>query len=93
MPRYIDAEKLTDKVFPIGLVDNGKYTINAKAVKVAIDNIPTADVVEVRHGEWQKKYDKAPRYVCSSCDHLFNNKGYSFCPNCGAKMNGERKEK
>ena len=43
--RYIDADKLIDKIFPIGLVDDGKYTINAKAVKVAIDKMPTADVV------------------------------------------------
>ena len=40
-------------------------------------------------GEWIKKYDKAPRYVCSVCNHLFNNKEYKFCPNCGAKMKGE----
>ena len=44
MARYIDAEKLINKMFPIGLVDNGNYTINAKAVKVAIDQTPTADV-------------------------------------------------
>jgi hypothetical protein len=31
----------------MGLVDNGRYTINAKAVKYAIDQTPTADVVEV----------------------------------------------
>lgn len=39
-------------------------------------------------GEWIKKYDKAPRYVCSVCNHLFNNKEYKYCPNCGAKMKG-----
>lgn len=44
MARYIDAEKLINKMFPIGLVDNGNYTINAKTVKVAIDQTPTADV-------------------------------------------------
>lgn len=47
MARYIDADMLIKKIFPIGLVDDGKYNINAKAVKVAIDNAPTADVVEV----------------------------------------------
>ena len=47
MPRYIDADMLIKKIFPIGLVDDGKYNIKAKAVKVAIDNAPTADVVEV----------------------------------------------
>ena len=44
MARYIDADKLIDKIFPIGLIDDGKYTINAKAIKMAIDSCPTADV-------------------------------------------------
>lgn len=39
-------------------------------------------------GEWKKIYDKAPRYVCTACNHLFNNKSYKFCPECGAKMKG-----
>lgn len=37
-------------------------------------------------GKWIKTYEKSPRYVCSECNHLFNNKGYKFCPNCGSKM-------
>lgn len=45
MARYIDADKLIDNIFPIGLIDDGKYTINAKAIKMAIDSCPTADVV------------------------------------------------
>jgi rubrerythrin len=39
-------------------------------------------------GEWKKVYDKAPRYVCMTCNHLYNNKGYKYCPNCGVKMKG-----
>lgn len=39
-------------------------------------------------GKWVKKYEKAPRYVCTACNHLFNNKEYNYCPNCGAKMKG-----
>lgn len=42
--RYIDADALIKKIYPMGIGD-GKYTINAKAVKLAIDNTPTADVV------------------------------------------------
>jgi Fe-S-cluster-containing dehydrogenase component len=38
--------------------------------------------------EWIKKYEKAPRYVCSSCNHLYNNKTFKYCPNRGAKMKG-----
>ena len=44
MPRYIDADELLKRIYPMGIGD-GMYTINAKAVKFAIDNAPTADVV------------------------------------------------
>ena len=44
MPRYIDADALIKNIFLMGIGD-GMYTINAKAVKFAIDNAPTADVV------------------------------------------------
>ena len=63
--RYIDAYKLIKKIFPIGLVDDGKYTINAKAVKHAIDQTPTADVVEVVR--------------CKDCDVPHNK--WLGCPN------------
>ena len=65
MPRYSDAEKVIKKIFPVGLVDGGKYTINAKAVKCAIDSIPTADVVEVVR--------------CKDCDIPHNK--WLGCPN------------
>jgi hypothetical protein len=45
MARYIDADKLIDTIFPIGMIDDGKYTINAGAINRAIDSTPTADVV------------------------------------------------
>ena len=65
MARYIDADKLIEKIFPIGLVGDGKYTINAKAVKIAIDTTPTVDVApksEVEHTLFDLKkeiHDKA----------------------------------
>ena len=43
MPRYIDADALIRKIYPLGIGD-GRYVINAGAVKFAIDNTPTADV-------------------------------------------------
>ena len=52
-------------------------------------NCHSADMVEVRHGEWKQVNEKAPRYSCSVCNHLYNNKEYKYCPFCGAKMDGE----
>ena len=55
--RYIDADALIKKMFPMGICD-GMYTINAKAVKFAIDNTPTADVVLKSEVEWLEKKSK-----------------------------------
>ena len=65
-------------------------------------NIPTADVIKAKHGEWltRKDYeDNYQTYACSICDNscvtshneddtvtLYRAK---YCPNCGAKMDKE----
>lgn len=53
-------------------------------------SIPAADVAPVVHGRWI--YDKkAQRPYCSVCKGYFygaTNSPMSYCPNCGAKMNG-----
>lgn len=61
-------------------------------------NQPTADVVEVRHGEWEKENGI---YVCSECgytcpyDVVGDNIEYwecLYCRHCGAKMDGGKDE-
>lgn len=54
-----------------------------------LSKIPTADVVEVKRGEWieGKTLEK-----CSVC----GKKGFPdwhYCPNCGARMDGTPKER
>ena len=44
-------------------------------------------------GAWKKVSEKYPRYVCTACNHLYNNKEYKYCPNCGARMKGADNEK
>lgn len=58
-----------------------------------MSKIPTADVVEVKHGEW-KYYRKDDIAVCKNCSYEHNLGAYhqfatNYCPNCGAKMDGE----
>lgn len=63
---------------------------------------PTADVVEVRHGEWISKCIAISSsgfewymHTCSNCGDFYKTvlpNGYKYCHNCGAKMDGERKE-
>ena len=42
-------------------------------------------------GEWKQAYNSYPRYFCTHCNHLFNNKSFKYCPNCGAKIKGGKR--
>lgn len=59
MSRYIDADELME-IFKI-LKWDASYSI--------VHGVPTADVVEVKHGEWKPKtpLSKSYRFVCSVC--------------------------
>ena len=56
------------------------------------DALP-ADVAPVRHGKWveKEKYTFGIMYDCSLCENriLDNGHSWNYCPNCGAKMDGD----
>ena len=58
-------------------------------------NEPTADVVEVKHGEWIRPTKLADMMHdiphCSLCGEVPCDEG-KYCPNCGAKMDGGEAE-
>ena len=91
MPRYIKADKeYLEPFFYEHLTDNGMI-----AAQNAIDEVPTADVQEVKHGKWCKQGlvvdeygDKHIGYICSVCKKFVPNKG-NYCLECGAKMDLE----
>lgn len=98
MPRYIKADKeYLEPFFYEHLTDNGMI-----AAQNAIDEVPTADVQEVKHGKWIK--DKTQKrddgeiydYCCSECCESAGKDDYgnhailsAYCPHCGAKMDGK----
>lgn len=59
-----------------------------------IDMIQDADVVPMVHGRWEKVIPSksaakwSSKVSCSVC-HKAGYIRYSYCPNCGAKMDGE----
>ena len=59
-------------------------------------HVPSADVVEVKHGHWKDAgadLDGEWYYQCSVCGgEAVNGHEYSLCPWCGAKMDGERND-
>ena len=107
MARYIDAEKMLvtavkDKKFIFTKEDALKDEVVVKTVygdlAEFINSQPTADVVEVKHGEWEIKTDDYDcEYMkCSVCKEEFYPSDAdtvdttpNYCPNCGADMRGE----
>lgn len=102
MPEYIERSKAIKELnnayeyeYPTasGAFDEFATTI----VPNVLRNIPAADVAVVVHGEWIEKQiplnwcedDVDIVYECSICG--CENFGESpYCPDCGAKMDGER---
>ena len=88
MARYIDAENIDFS--PL------KNDFEQARAQVIIMGHPTADVVEVKHGEWiYRDSDIGWKcYECSSCNtiHTFYDEDplSNYCSHCGAKMDGRR---
>ena len=83
MSRYIDAE-LAKAEF----TGNFSQEYPAPLVKAMIDDIPTADVEEVRHGRWVQPN---PLYnpFCSECKtYERSGEKKKYCSECGARMDG-----
>lgn len=67
----------------------------------ALKASPAADVAPVRHGKWTPvKYNAhcscgksygTYHFLCSACNHIAYSQPYglNYCPNCGAKMDGD----
>lgn len=60
---------------------------------------PIENNAETKHGEWileREPNGKPFCFHCSICDNDFHYIGiktaYNYCPHCGAKMDGERKD-
>ena len=83
------------------LISNLKEFANEQLTPL-IENLiqkqPTADVAEVRHGKWltweEQFPDRKPTkknnlgVFCNNC-HSHADNMTDYCPNCGARMDGE----
>lgn len=88
--RLIDADALELGKFIDARTDWHKGWNDA--LDAATTQAPTIDAVQVVHGRWvyEKTY-QGMKYVCSECGEIPECFEPNYCPNCGAKMDGERK--
>ncbi|WP_298564345.1 hypothetical protein [uncultured Phascolarctobacterium sp.] len=94
--RLIDADKAKAELLRIARDIHdccGFYDGLKAGYQSAADRLDTMLVVEERkHGHWLTK--KAWHVECSECHHVleFICDVKKYCPNCGAKMDGESNE-
>ena len=86
MPKeYIERKAIKSKAYPFPCAIGVEYAIPLRA----INEEPTADVAEVKHGKWKINSDGYYPY-CSECNNEpENGKLTKYCPECGAKMDKE----
>ncbi len=57
------------------------------------ENLPAVDAVPVVHGRWNVILNPFWDAECSECGYAKKTGWeWGFCPNCGAKMDGERRD-
>ena len=88
MAEYIKRDKAINAVF--------EAFADGRSVYIALETVPAADVAPVVRGRWDDK-TVAFFFKCSECGccvghrhDVFLDRGkLNYCPNCGAKMEGE----
>lgn len=72
-----------------GVLEDNSSPQYAEYIRLLVYSVPSADVVPIRHGHWEVIDAEEPRrYGCSLCKRLSWHME-NYCPNCGAKMDGE----
>lgn len=81
----------------VEMYDYCSYGVRKSDALQCAKEVPAADVVQVRCGRWEHTCTSADEHLeclkCSVCA-FEDTEGYYFnyCPNCGAKMNGEESD-
>ena len=96
--RLIDANELKEWVENWFTV-NKYYHPYSKSNSIPInelydilEHMPTIDAEPVKHGKWIDEAEdwrnQIEWFKCSQCDFPTST-AYKYCPNCGARMDGE----
>ena len=92
--RLADVDALLEEINrTIKIMEKQSNRLSIRNVVMCIKNAPTVDAVEVVHGRWVRRivHHDNPTYwkdECSTCGFA-GETYYQYCPNCGAKMDGD----
>ena len=95
MAEYIEREAISEEIRkyyyknPPNFSYGEGFDRGLDRAQRAILDAPVADVTEVRHGKWGDNGIAGSMLVkCSVCGFDCGAYSFSYCPDCGAKMDG-----
>lgn len=88
---YLERKAVLKKMCEGCREDNSDDTTCWCNERLAIFEMPAADVAPVKHGHWEMSATYPLEYVCSCCGGLWLDFRSDYCPRCGAKMGGGTK--
>ena len=95
MKEYIDKKLLLDDI-EAAEKEKGMGKVVAQTLNRYVKRVPAADVVELVHGRWEPGNPLCPICGKNKFDGLdadiWADWAPSFCPNCGAKMDGKQED-
>ena len=97
MSRYVDIEPYEKDGWYLQRRHRNSY--GESIMTAPLVSVPTAEAEPVKHGRWKKVVHSNNNitHYCSECKSVFY-KGcadqgeYNYCPNCGARMDGNNGE-
>lgn len=91
---YIEREAICYQLEKQESIDGQPRAI--RRARRIVEDFPSADVVPVVHGRWVWDGGEDMHYFCSLCHYnAYGCTGeilsgdYNYCPNCGARMDGD----
>lgn len=94
MTEYIDREALLDIIDEEIEYESSMYTkeqlyyvkVGLRIARKDIELFPASDVAPVKHGKWKCRAKHLGE--CSECGEVVAIR-YKYCPNCGARRDGD----
>ena len=90
--RLIDADAFIDFIDAGHLRNPIQLCFSELDVVNMIKSRPTVEAVPVVHGRWVDPYLNRyghPCHCCSVCGSNASHQDKNYCPNCGARMDGD----
>ena len=92
MAEYIERAAALHEIERREALMVGDKCVSVAAMKSFIKNRPAADVAPVVHGQWKAS---GGLLECQNCGEIYSTlggnegKAWDYCPDCGARMDGD----